>query len=204
MRKLLFLLMVSASLIACSNKKKEAEPEKTAEVTTTVSVAEDSAAIRQVILDFYNWYTPNYEKLMDYQLYKGVKKPHTPPYQIDWPIVDKYQAYLRQAAPQLGEDFYKAQKSMLAQADSAFKVDLEEELPYGFDYDWYTNSQEEPSYFLDGIKASKKWMIQVKGEDATVEIEAPESENFASGSLLIFVGLKKENGQWKIARIGND
>ena len=95
MKKLLFLLMVSVSLIPCKDKKKEAEPEKTAEVTTTVSVAEDSASIRQVILDFYNWYTPNYEKLMDYQLYKGVKKPHTPPYQIDWTMVDQYQAYLR-------------------------------------------------------------------------------------------------------------
>lgn len=206
MKKITLLLLLSASLLACKDQKKEKEsaPQEPVESATVVPFAEDSAAIRKVIMDFYKWYTVNYEKLLDFKLYDGVKKPDMPPYQIKWDAVDKYHAYIRESVPQLGEAFLVRQKKFFQECDSAFKVDLEGELPYGFDYDWYTNSQEDPSYLLEGLQASNNWVIQVKNEEANVEIGAPENKNYASGSLLLFVGLKKENGQWKMAQIGND
>jgi len=118
--------------------------------------------------------------------------------------VEKYQQFIKTAAPQLGDAFMSNQRSFFRQCDSAFKVDVEDDIPYGFDYDWYTNSQEDPQYLLDGINKSGKWMINIKGDDATVEIGAPEDKNYTSGSLLIQLDLKKESGQWKIAKIGND
>lgn len=203
MQKFIVILVAAVLLSACKDKKQASgETKAPAEVTTTASG--DSAAIRKTITDFYSWYTSNYEKLMGYQLYSGIKKKDEPPYKINWQEVERYQAYIRDSVPQLGQEFLANQKKMFQQCDSAFKVDLEDELPYGFDYDWYTNSQEDPSYLLDGINASRKWMINVKGDEAAVEIGAPEDKNYVSGSLLLFVGLKKENGQWKIASIGND
>lgn len=203
MKKIILLLTAAVFLAACKDKK-QAPAENQDPADTTASFAGDSTEIRKVITDFYTWYSGNYEKLMKYKLYGGTKKPDQPPYKINWDEVEKYQAFIRDSIPQLSEEFLVNQKKQFAQYDSAFKVDLEEELPYGFDYDWYTNSQEDPSYLLEGIKASGKWVINIKTDIASVEIGAPEDKNYASGTLLLFVGLKKENGQWTITKIGND
>lgn len=203
MKKYMLILLAAAGLAACKDKKPATE--ETKEVTTVVAdPAADSAAIRGVILDFYTWYTANDEKLMNYKLYSGIKKADQPPYKINWDEVDRYQAFIRDSVPQLGQAFLADQKKMFQQCDSAFKVDVNDDIPYGFDYDWFTNSQEDPSYLLEGLKTSGKWVIQAKEDQASVEIANPENKNYVSGALLLYVGLRKENGQWKIAKIGND
>ena len=202
----ILLFMTMTVTISCNNNK-EKSGEATTETkteTTTADPAKDSASIRAVILDFYNWYDKNYQKLMGYQLYSGLKKKDTPPYKINWDVVDQYQAFIRDSIPQLGDEFLKNQKIVFTKADSAFKVDVKDDVPVYFDYDWYTNSQEDPKYLLDGLNKSAKWIITVKGDDAQVEIGAPEDKNYVSGSLLLQVDMKKENGQWTIAKIGND
>lgn len=201
---IVFLLSVTI-VVACNSNKQEKEKDPvTDSPTTTVTPdpAKDSAAIRAVILDFYNWYAREDKQLMGYKLYSGLKKQDAPPYKINWEEVEKYQQFIRNNIPQLGEEFLKNQKKMLEQADSAFKVDVNDDIPYGFDYDWYTNSQEGPSYLLDGINKSGKWIINVKGEEASVEIGAPDDKDYLAGSLLLYVGMKKENGKWTIAKIG--
>ena len=203
MKSAILLLTAVLSLSACKEKKQEG-PGETIPVTETASPADDSTAIRKQILDFYSWYTTHYEKLMGYQLYKGEKKNDQPPYQINWEEVERYQAFIRDSIPYLGDGFLANQRTMLKQCDSAFKASPEDEIPYGFDYDWYTNSQEDASYLLKGLETSGKWIIQVKGDEAFVEIGAPDSKDYLSGSLLLFVGMKKENGIWTINRIGND
>jgi hypothetical protein len=205
MKQAIIFVLAMTTLIACNNKKEE-KTETTTVPTVEVSSdpAADSAAIRAVIIDFYTWYTANYKKLMGYNLYSSVKKNNGAPYKMNWEEVKRYQDFIRDSIPQLGDAYLVYQKAMFDKADSAFKVDLEGDVPAYFDYDWYTNSQEDPSYLLDGIKASGKWIIYVKGEEAAVEIGAPENKNYVSGSLLLFVGMKKENGQWTIAKIGND
>ncbi len=209
MKKIVVILVITlAGFIACKDKKGN-----TAETTTTESKtdsaivadpAKDSAEIKAVVLDFYNWYAKSYARLQGYDLYSGIKKKDTPPYKINWDVVDKYQAFIRDSVPQLGDEFLVNQKRMLTKADSAFKVDVKDDVPYYFDFDWYTNSQEDPQYLLDGINQSKKWIILVKGKDASVEIGAPEDKNYVDGSLLLQLGMKKENGHWTIAKIGND
>lgn len=203
MKKFIPILAAALFFLACDNKKKSSKESQPGSDITT-KVANDSSEIRNVIIDFYTWYAGNYSKMTGYQLYSGIKKQDQPPYKINWPEVERYQAFIRDSIPQLGEDFLVNQKNMFRKCDSAFKVDLQDEIPYGFDYDWFTNNQESASYLLDGIKASGKWIISVKDNTAAVEIGAPDDKNYLAGSLLLFVGLKKENGQWKIAQIGND
>lgn len=203
MKKFIPILAAALFFLACDNKKKSSKESQPGSDITT-KVANDSSEIRNVIIDFYTWYAGNYSRMTGYQLYSGIKKQDQPPYKINWPEVERYQAFIRDSIPQLGEDFLVNQKNMFRKCDSAFKVDLQDEIPYGFDYDWFTNNQESASYLLDGIKASGKWIISVKDNTAAVEIGAPDDKNYLAGSLLLFVGLKKENGQWKIAQIGND
>lgn len=203
MKKFIPILAAALFFLACDYKKKSSKESQPGSDITT-KVANDSSEIRNVIIDFYTWYAGNYSRMTGYQLYSGIKKQDQPPYKINWPEVERYQAFIRDSIPQLGEDFLVNQKNMFRKCDSAFKVDLQDEIPYGFDYDWFTNNQESASYLLDGIKASGKWIISVKDNTAAVEIGAPDDKNYLAGSLLLFVGLKKENGQWKIAQIGND
>jgi hypothetical protein len=37
-----------------------------------------------------------------------------------------------------------------------------------------------------------------------VEIGVPQNKEYVTGSLLLFLRMKRENGQWTIAEIGND
>lgn len=202
MKPYLLLTVMALSLLACKEKKQENPATET--VNSTGSAAEDSAAIRQTVTGFYEWYTTHFNQMMGYKLYSGLNKPDMPPYKINWDEVERYQAFIRDSVPYLGEGFLVNQRKMFQQCDSAFKVDTKDEIPYGFDYDWYTNSQEDPSYLLKGIKASGKWMLNREGDLAKLEIGAPDDKDYLAGSLLLFVELKKENGQWKITQIGND
>lgn len=207
MKQILSLLLVGfISLTACKDKKQTTGTDVVEQKTEDVvpNPAKDSTEIRKVITDFYNWYNINYTKFQDYHLYSGIKKKDAPPYKINWDEVEKYQDFIRSSVPQLGEEFLKNQKMMFTKSDSAFKVDVNDDIPYCFDYDWYTNSQEEPSYLLNGINKSGKWIVKIKGEEASVEIGAPNDKDYVDGSLLLYIGMKKENNQWKIAKIGND
>jgi hypothetical protein len=198
------IFIISMLIITSCNNSKDQKKEEAVTDSPVTQTGSDSAAIRNVIIDFYSWYTTNYNKLMNFELYSSIKKNNAAPYQMNWDEVKRYQDFIRDSVPHLGDEFLVEQKRMFEKADSAFKVDLDSDVPAYFDYDWYTNSQEAPSYLRDGLKASTKWNIAVKGERATVEIGAPDDKNYLSGSLLLFVALKKENGQWTISGIGND
>ncbi len=208
MKQAIVLFMGVTMIIACNNSKKTETKETaadTAQKTEVIPAATpDSVAIKAVILDFYTWYTQNDKKLMSFDLYHSLKKNNAAPYELNKDEVKKYQDFVRDSIPQLGAEFDKNLAVMFTKADSAFKKDLKDDVPVYFDYDWYTNSQEDPQYLLDGIKKSNKWIITVNGDNATVEIGAPEDKNYTSGSLLIQLDMKKENGQWTIAKIGND
>ncbi len=173
----------------------------TAQVSKTAKA--DSIQIRTTIMSFYNWYLKNNSKLNSFELYTGVKSKEGPPYKIDWKEAEKYFAFIRSSVPQLGESFIKNQRIFLKECDSAFKVDLEDDIPYGFDYDWYTNSQEEASYLVDELKKSKQWIIWVTGMDAGVEVMGYNMEEGKKVEFIVMCfGVKKEKGKWKIERIG--
>jgi Protein of unknown function (DUF3828) len=215
MRKIItVVLFITTGLIACKDKK-EASTKENAGRDTTVTIpkneeiaanpAEDSAAIRKVITDFYNWYNTSYNRLFEYKLYSGIKKTDAPPYKINWVEVETYQKFMRSDAPQLGEEFFTRQKQFLQECDSAFKVNTEDEIPYGFDYDWYTNSQDDAQYLVDEVNKKRPWPISFSGDYATVDVIGAYDDNGKQKeSSILTLKLKKENGQWKIARIGNN
>ncbi len=185
-------------MIACNNKKKE---EKSTEQITTAAAgpAKDSAEIRTVITSFYTWYNTNYTKLMKYDLYSGIKKKDKPPYKINWDEVEKYQQFIQDSIPQLGAAFLASQKHFFEQCDSAFKKDVGDGPPYGFDYDWYTNSQEDVQYTLDEVNKNN-WIISQSGENARVQVGGSKESN--DTGLIIY--MKKENDKWTIAKIGDN
>lgn len=167
------------------------------------SVNNDSVQIRNTITAFYNWYTKNYTKFQSFTLYAGVKTKEGPPYKINWKEAERYLIFLRKSVPWLGEEFIKNQQIFFKQCDSAFKANTEDEIPYGFDYDWYTNSQEEPQWLADELKKSKQWIITVKGIDANVDVLGyyMEQGNKVETVVMCFI-MKKEKAKWKIAKIG--
>jgi hypothetical protein len=172
-----------------------AQPAKTANT--------DSTQIRNSIMTFYNWYNKNYTKLQSFTLYTSIKKKEMPPYRINWKEAERYLNYLRTSVPNIGEEFITNQRIFFKQCDSAFKVDLEDEIPYGFDYDWYTNSQEEPQLLVDELKKSKQWVTTVKGNDATVDVLGFYMDNGNRVETVVMCfAMKKEKGKWKIAKIG--
>jgi hypothetical protein len=142
---------------------------------------------------------------MDYKLYSGIKKKDTPPYKFNWDVAEKYQAFIRDSIPQLGQAFLDNQKKFFQQCDSAFKKDTEDEIPYGFDFDWYTNSQEDTQYLLDEINKQLPWNIKWSGDEATVDVQGEFADNGTKkASTVITIIMKKENGQWKIAKTWGD
>ena len=204
---MVILFVILIGIMACKDKKKVVDKGINEQQTTMVvqDSAKDSAEIRTVITDFYNWYNKNYTKFEKYHLYSGIKKKDAPPYIINWDEVEKYQQYLRESVPQLGEEFIGEQKHFLQQCDSAFKVDVEDDIPFGFDYDWYTNSQEDPQYVVDKINRAYNWIIQVNGDHATVDVKGIfHVEEREVEETIIKLEMKKEAGKWKIARIGLD
>lgn len=180
-------------------RTKEEEQSTEQATTTAADPAKDSAEIRAVVTSFYNWYNTNYTKLMKFDLYSGIKKKEAPPYKINWDQVEKYQQFIHDSIPQLGSAFLANQKHFFEQCDSAFKKDVQDDIPYGFDYDWYTNSQEEVQYTLDEIKKNN-WIITPSGADARVQIGGSKESN--DSGLIIF--MKKENDKWTIAKIGDN
>lgn len=199
-----FLVIIIFGHIAC-NDEKQNDSKEVAEAVTEVKTdkAKDAAEIRNTINDFYNWYNKNYEKLQKYDLYSTIKKNDMPPYKINWDQVAKYQDFIRSSTPQLGEEFISDQYRFFKQCDSAFKVDVEDDIPYGFDYDWYTNSQEDPQYLLDEMNKSGNWMTKVNGDDAIVDIKGTYDDNgMKTETTVLKLAMKKEKGTWKIARIG--
>ena len=170
--------------------------------TEKTSIA-DSVQIRNTIITFYNWYNKNYTKFQAFTLYTSVKTKEGPPYKINWKEAERYFIFLRTAVPGLSEAFIKNQRIFFKQCDSAFKVNTEDEIPYGFDYDWYTNSQEEPQWLVDELKKSKQWVTSVKGNDANVDVLGYyiDQGNKVETVVMCF-SMKKEKGKWKIAKIG--
>lgn len=163
----------------------------------------DSVQIRNTIITFYNWYNKNYTKFQAFTLYTGAKTKEGPPYKINWKEAERYFIFLRTNVPGLSEAFIKNKQIFFKQCDSAFKVNTEDEIPYGFDYDWYTNSQEEPQWLVDELKKSKQWITSVKGNDANVDVLGYyiDQGNKVETVLMCFA-MKKEKAKWKIAKIG--
>lgn len=186
-------------LSACGSRQEKTEKNPVINVEKDQMPANDSNLVRSVVLDFYYWYNDNHEKFQNYELYSGIKKGGGPPYKINWDEVKKYQDFIRASVPYLGEGFLANQTVFFKQCDSAFKVDINDEIPYGFDYDWYTNSQEDPQYLLDEMnKKENKWEIIVNGNDASVIVYTPENLDYG----IVNVFLEKENDKWVIVKIG--
>jgi len=211
MKQLIYIPLLFFTFAACKDKKKDPVlpvPSATSNPSSPAAddqQSTDSVIIRTVIKDFYNWYKKNDQKLMAFQLYDGIKKTDRPPYRIDWKEVDKYHQFIRTNVPQLGEEFIMNQKQFFQECDSAFKVDKEDDIPYGFDYDWYTGGQEGPEYLVKEVNKPGQWAMKWSGDYVTVDIKGVYNNNGKKEeTTFVTVKMRKEGEEWKIAKIGHE
>ncbi len=204
--KCFFTGMLAMMLFAaCKNSRQQPQTSVSQAVQNQPASIGDSAEIRTVITSFYNWYNDHFRSFFRFNLYQGTGPDLAPPYRINWDEVKKYHQFIRDSVPQLGENFVLHQNNFFKECDSAFAADKESEIPYGFDYDWYTNSQEEPQYLVAYINQPGRWFILQLGDDAWVEILANmEYDGIKKEEAILKLEMKKENGSWKIARIGTE
>ncbi len=202
--KNMLLLSIIFAVFFISCKQKNSQPEKTVVKEPVQNKTQDSVEIRKTVIDFYTWYNGNYARFEHYDLYDGIKKKDAPPYKINWDVVKKYQAFIHDSVPDLGEEFLKNQRILFQKADSAFKVDVEDDVPYYFDFDWYTNTQEDPAFTLEDLKKSTHWTVTVKGDDATVDVKGVDEKGTNPPYNVANLLMKKEKGQWKIAKTWTD
>lgn len=157
--------------------------------------AQDSTQIKIAINDFYKWYNSNWEKVNAYKLYKGKHKKDEPPYVIDWKEVDRYIAYLRKNATVLSETFLAAERKRIKEIEKDFIENPDEEMPSGFDYDHFTNSQEEPGYFITELnKKGNKWTINYPSKNKAHLVIL-----YSEGDVFFCSDLTREKRTWKIA-----
>lgn len=186
-----FSLIVLISLIT-SSASAQAKPKPVS----------DSVQIRSVIMTFYNWYNSNWKKMNAFELYNGKKEKNyfLPPYKVNWKEAERYFSYVRKNVPHLGEAFIEQERKHFQWADSMFKVEPDSELPPGFDYDRFTNSQEEPEYLLNELKRKQnRWNITASVNTATVTVQSFDAAT-KTYSHLYCAEMKKEKGKWKIAK----
>ena len=179
MKKLLFLLISSFAFSASQAQTLSAEQQ----------------AVKKVVVDFYKWYAANDAKLYNFKLYKGKVVKDAPPYIIDWKVAEKYFNYVRKNVTWLGQAFIINERKFLKQCQQNFNKYPEEEMPMGFDYDRFTDTQEDAKYTLDEYILNKKmtWQINIKNAVAIVFINVKNKDRSK-------VELVKENGTWKISK----
>jgi len=154
-------------------------------------------------MSFYNWYNKNWKKIDAFHIYTGIKAKDQPPYKINWKEAERYFTFIRSTVPQLGEEFINNERIFFKQCDSAFKAEPDETMPYGFDYDRFTNSQEEPQWLIEELKKAKQWAIGGNGYITNVDILSSYNDNGKETETVVMcLVMKKEKNKWKIAKIG--
>ena len=170
--------------------------------TQAKKVLPGSAQVKNTVISFYKWYNQNWKKIDAFKLYKSKKGNDGPPYVIDWKAVEGYFSYLRKNVPYAGEDFIANERKHFKKAEKDFKSNPEEEIPMGFDYDRFTNSQEEPKWFVgELLKKDKHWTITMQGS-ATASVSITQKTDEGSSHTFFCIDLVKEKGRWVLAKLG--
>jgi hypothetical protein len=163
----------------------------------------DSVQIEHTITSFYKWYNNNWEKVNAFKLYNSKTGPEGPPYIVNWKGVKKYFTYLKKEAPQLHPEFYLAEREEFKRLQKGFDKNPQEAIAIGFDYDRFTNSQDEPQWFITELKKTAKWQIDYKTNTEAI-ITLWQSASDARGDYqyqLMCFDMKKTGKGWKIAAI---
>lgn len=202
MKQFLILMLTCFLFASCGEESEKERVVRIAQEREAVTTpAGDSVNIRKVVTDFYNWYAKNDNRLKTYPLYTASNKLGAPPFKINWDVVEKYQTLLRDSVPQLGKAFLENQKALLQSIDSGFKKNPTLDIARGFDFDWYTNSSQKPSYIATQIQKPLSWDLKRNGNEMTVTVkeEVDEKGERKINNLMTLL-MKKEDGFWKIAK----
>ncbi|MBS1620986.1 MAG: hypothetical protein JST10_11290 [Bacteroidetes bacterium] len=161
----------------------------------------EQESIKETFFGFLKFYQKNEKKFNSFRLYKGTGKENNPPYKIQWNEVNRYFAWLKTNVPYVGKEYIKNEKANFQYYDSCYKVDPEEEIAVGFDYDRWGGGQEEIVYLIKWHTDPKnKYEVIINGNTALLRIGASlwegAEEKDRSWNEVPFV---KEKGKWKMA-----
>lgn len=157
----------------------------------------DSLKIRKQASDFFRWYARNWRQVESFKLYTTSTSDTGQRHRINWKTVARYEEFLRSRLPMVGEAFILAERAFFRRADSAFRAEPQEEMPFGFTYDRWVNAQEYPSYVVPFIlDPNRKWEILVQDNRGVIHIYYL---NPAEGRDQIRV--VRERGRWKLASV---
>ncbi len=165
----------------------------------------DKAQIKNVVTGFYNWYNKNWKKVNAFKLYSGTgADKEVPPFRVDWKEVDRYTVWMKKNAFYFTNQYFINERKDFQWADSMIQTEPQSEIMYGFDYDRFTLSQEEPQWFVNELnRKSNKWNITINGNKAKISVislDVNTKENWE-----VFCGeMHKEKNVWKISRLGCD
>ena len=177
---------------------------------SNAQLTKEQQSIKKIFFDFLKFYQKNEKKFNSFQLYKGVGKENNPPYKIQWKEVERYFTWLRTNVSYVGEEYIKNERLHFKYSDSCFKVDPEEEIPMGFDYDRWAGGQEDITYTMKWYTdPNNKFQVIIKGNKAVLRIGGdlwPGAEEKDRGwSEVPFVKEKARlngkvgQGKWKMA-----
>ena len=167
------------------------------------ATATDSVQIKNTVIQFYKWYKANWKQLAAFKLYKSRQHKEGPPYMINWKEVETYFSYLRHHVPYLGEAFIASERRAFKAIDAAFIKYPEDDVPAGFDYDRFTDTQQDPKWFWQELnKKANTWTITISGNKATVVVKGKNDQDKAAEDTDVFCGsVAKEKGTWKMATL---
>ena len=165
-------------------------------------LTKEQDSIKQVYLDFLNFFKKNKEKFYSFNLYKGLGKNGGPPYEIQWKEVDRYFEWLKTNVPYVGEEYIKNEQWYFKYADSCLKSDFKNDISAYFGFDRWAYLQEDVSDTLKWyFNLNTKYEVEVSDDKAMIRIESPgiwEKEHGCIQGLLLVPFIKEKN-KWKIA-----
>ncbi len=155
--------------------------------------------IRQTIQTFYAWYFTHHKEASafpEFMGHAGLKAVTG----VNWDEVRKLHDYLRKNAPGLGEAYFQNDLEFLREKDSLFHAHPDEDM--GFDYDRFTQSQDDLSYLRRQLAARNRWDITINNDTAYVTAYGRKGSPIPD--FAFSWEMRKESGLWKIARIQGD
>lgn len=170
-------------------------------VASFAQLSKEQNEIKDIFFDFLNFYEKNEEKFNGFQLYKGSGTDNRAPYHINWEGVEAYFNFLKQEVPFVGDVYIEQERKAFINVDSNFIVYQDDDIPIGFEYDRWTNAQEEPKGVIAYLKSPKNTIeVNIDGDKAVLLIGSRDFGDENPNALLWqYVPFEKENNKWKMA-----
>ncbi len=185
MKKFISILLLFISIQGCQKQSEKKEP-----------VSESKTQI-ETVKNFMKWYINNTNKLNNIKTIGGGCTNQTETaknYFVDFKEVDKYLSELKRSGF-LTEKIIEKERDLFTISDKDFKENpVNDDPPYGFDYDHFFLTQESFEEDLPNIDKAKYTIVEKYEFNSTIKFQLPCCGKYK-------YSLKKINSKWLIDNI---